>query len=202
VKKSDFAVIYTSKIPPKILPGEHATRGEATMRNLSIRVDPDNRYYSLDPRSRLNFGKVYTVDYSVKVKSIGMVNRGSMRDLVYQFRNVWKPAFTPPEPVEASQSMHDSTDITEPSAPFKKPSREQEQRDSSKESDRKPSNGVHRPSPESSHKAKPSLSNEASSAVDLLLSRGHSVDQILSAFDGKRFNQDRIFGMGSSDDIY
>ena len=140
------------------------------MRPVSIHVDPDHRELSLDPRSRLNFGKVYTIDYGVKVKSIGTVSRTSMRGLVYQFRDVWK-------------------------------FREQEHLDSLKASDRNLPNDVSRPTPDSPRNAKPSLSNEASSVVEILISRGHSVDQILSAFDGKLFNQDPIFGIGSSDGL-
>ena len=187
MKKSDFAVIHTSKVPPDILSDEHPARGESAMRRISIRVDPDDRGYRLDPLSRLNFGKVYTVDYNVKVKSIGMVNRASMRDLIYQFRDVWRPAFTPPT------AISDGTGITEISSQIRSPGVTQRQ-DFPKTSTMPSTHG--RQSRPTSRKLKSSLSSDASGAVDRLLSQGHSVDQILSAFDIKSFGQSYIHDGG------
>lgn len=96
VKKSDCAIIYIGKTPPKPRDNERAFRpGEAPMRPNPIRVDPDERGTILSAMSRINFGKVSTIEHNVKVKSFGMVNRDSMRDLLYQFREVWNEMFEP-----------------------------------------------------------------------------------------------------------
>ena len=164
------------------------------MRPISIRVDPDERAYRLDPLSRLNFGKVYTVEYHVKVKSIGMVNRASMRDLIYQFRDVWKPAFTPPTTVS------DATSFTETSSRMRSPG--VTSREDLPNTSTTPSTHAQRQSPaRTSRKPKSSLSNDASGAVDQLLDQGHSVDQILAAFGNKSFEQSYTFDRGLEDFI-
>lgn len=66
------------------------------MRPSPIRVDPDEKGSKLNPCSRVNFGKVYTIEHNVKVKSWGMVNRDSMQALLFQFRDVWATMFGAP----------------------------------------------------------------------------------------------------------
>lgn len=58
---------------------------------IPIRVDPDQKTEKLNVMSRINYGKVYTVEHNVKVKSLGTVSRESLQALIYQFRNVWHP---------------------------------------------------------------------------------------------------------------
>ena len=74
------------------------------MRPNSIRVDPDERGARLSDLSRVNFGKVYTIEHSVKVKSFGMVNKDSMVALLYQFKDVWMPVFDTNPPPNAPQA--------------------------------------------------------------------------------------------------
>lgn len=94
VRKSDFAIIYTGPSPPQIRADEHPRAGEAPMRPWPIRVDPDDRGTKLTETSRVNFGKVYTIEHNVKVKSFGNVNRDNLYNLKYQFAAVWNPAFS------------------------------------------------------------------------------------------------------------
>lgn len=85
VVKAEHAIVHTGRDPPQPLAGEAPIRGEQPMISKSIRVDPDAMGTKLDLQSRIDFGKVYTIQHSLKVKSFGMVNRGSMEDLVADF---------------------------------------------------------------------------------------------------------------------
>lgn len=86
--KSEHAIVHTTKTAPEPLPGERPTRGEAPMLPQSIRVDVDNKYDKLDSTSRINFGKVYSVEYNIRVRSLGKVNRDSMQCFCYYFISV------------------------------------------------------------------------------------------------------------------
>lgn len=88
VKKSDHAIIYSGKTPPTPMESERPHRGEAGMRPFSIRVDLDNPEEKLDPRSRIDFGKLHTIHHNLKVRPFGMVNDKSMGYLVNQFQAV------------------------------------------------------------------------------------------------------------------
>ncbi len=50
-----------------------------------IEDSPDNL---LDPLSRVNFGKMYTVEHNVKVKNIGLVASGSMAKLKRYYEQI------------------------------------------------------------------------------------------------------------------
>ncbi|KAF2843245.1 hypothetical protein M501DRAFT_905314, partial [Patellaria atrata CBS 101060] len=75
VIKEHHAIIYTGKslpndIPkPKELPG----REEGPMRE-PIRVKQNVKYEKMDPMSRVNFAKIYTVEHNVKVYDFGNVH--------------------------------------------------------------------------------------------------------------------------------
>lgn len=92
VVKSEHAIIYTSKIPPSALQEEFPQRGESGMLQ-SIRVDADELETKLDPMSRIDFAKVYTIQHNVKVRSLGKVNRLSLHLLLYQFKLIWTASF-------------------------------------------------------------------------------------------------------------
>lgn len=90
VNKSEHAIIYTGSQPPKPLSSElPQSAGEAPMRQQAVRVVPDDRESKLDPMSRIDFGKVHTVQHNIKVRPFGMVHQQSMQALVTQFGNVW-----------------------------------------------------------------------------------------------------------------
>jgi len=65
---SDHGIIHTTKQAPDQLPGESLTKN-------SIRVEP-TATESLEPASRVNYGKPYVVEHNVKVLDIGMVVPG------------------------------------------------------------------------------------------------------------------------------
>jgi hypothetical protein len=44
----------------------------------AIEVDPERFDERLHPKSRLNFGKIYTVEHNVKVLPIGVISEASM----------------------------------------------------------------------------------------------------------------------------
>ncbi|KAK4544655.1 hypothetical protein LTR36_003904 [Oleoguttula mirabilis] len=87
VKKSDHAIVYTGKTAPNQIPAEEPSRGEEGMRPGAIRIDTFDPADKLDPMSRINFGKVYTIEHYLKVKGLGMVV--STNELTWQFRDVW-----------------------------------------------------------------------------------------------------------------
>jgi hypothetical protein len=70
VHPEDHAAIYSSKREgPCILEGEEMT-------HRPIRVDVIDPSHKLDPMSRLNYAKIYTVEHNVKVCFIGKVANG------------------------------------------------------------------------------------------------------------------------------
>nr|OQO31290.1 hypothetical protein B0A51_03268 [Rachicladosporium sp. CCFEE 5018] len=104
VIKSEHAIIHTGKTCPNPLEEELPDRGEAGMRLDAIRVDPDDRNTKLDPMSRIDFGKVHTVEHYVKAKSFGNVHERSMPDLIRQFDSVWRKDSIVPVPQQPSAS--------------------------------------------------------------------------------------------------
>ncbi|OQN98511.1 hypothetical protein B0A48_15772 [Cryoendolithus antarcticus] len=102
VKKSDHAIIHTTRTCPDPLPSERPVRGEEGMRPESIRVDPDDRAGKLDSMSRIDFAKVHTVHHNVKAKSFGVVHEKSLRPLLHQFNNVWQKDLHAPAPRDSS----------------------------------------------------------------------------------------------------
>ncbi|KAK4892809.1 hypothetical protein LTR27_008723 [Elasticomyces elasticus] len=75
---------------------ERPQRGEMGMRSRPIRIVPDEPTDSLDPMSRIDFGKVHTIQHNIKIKPLGMVHPASMDALTSQFFAVWlQPAVSP-----------------------------------------------------------------------------------------------------------
>ena len=89
VKKSEHGIIFTGKVAPEPLVGEEPSRGERGMRPDPIRVNPDNPADKLDDNSRIDYGKVHTIQHNIKVQSFGQVHPKSLNALLHQFRNVW-----------------------------------------------------------------------------------------------------------------
>lgn len=95
VKKSEHAIIYSCRDAPQPRVHEQPQRGEAGMRPIPIRVVPDDPTEALDPMSRLDFGKVHTIQHNIKVRPFGNVHPNS-RDVLYtQFTNAWSNTATP-----------------------------------------------------------------------------------------------------------
>jgi hypothetical protein len=66
VIKCHHAVVYTSRKEPAPQKNEAPKRGEKGLLT-SIRVKANSRQEKLDPLSRINFSKIYTVEHNVKV---------------------------------------------------------------------------------------------------------------------------------------
>ena len=43
--------------------------------------------------SRIDFGKIYTIEHNTKVRSLGKINRSSDQPFLYQFKKVWESAY-------------------------------------------------------------------------------------------------------------
>lgn len=89
VRKSDHCIVFTGTRPPSPLPAERPSLQETGMLPNAIRVSTLQPVDALDPMSRINFGKVYTVEHRHKVRSFGRVAAGSMPALAMQFKMVW-----------------------------------------------------------------------------------------------------------------
>lgn len=64
-------------------------RGEEGMLSISIRVEVDDKTDKLDIMSRIHYGKIYTIEHNVKVRSLGMVNNSHRTALLTQFHTVF-----------------------------------------------------------------------------------------------------------------
>lgn len=95
VTKSEHAIIHTGRNAPEPMSSEKPVRGEVGMRPEPIRVEPDDREDKLDPRSRIDFGKVHTIQHNIKVRSYGNVHERSMQALQKQFNLCWYSASVP-----------------------------------------------------------------------------------------------------------
>ena len=116
VKKSDHAIIYSSKAPPHPVDEEKPKRGEEGMRPYSIRVVPDEKTEKLDPMSRINFAKPHTIHHNLKVRTFGMVEEKSRGHLLNQFKAVLMEEPSPKMPHEASMLPGDSSNRNTKSA--------------------------------------------------------------------------------------
>jgi len=76
VDPSTHAVIFTTDSRPKTDPREPKMTKEA------IAVVPIFRDRKLDPMSRINFAKIYTVEHNVKVKHIGEIQEEYLHRLM------------------------------------------------------------------------------------------------------------------------
>lgn len=89
VNKSEHVIIHTGARAPPPLASESPARGESGMRPYPIRVNADDPTDRLDEVSRLDLGKVSTVQHNIKVKPFGNVHPSSVNALITQFQNVW-----------------------------------------------------------------------------------------------------------------
>lgn len=105
VRKSDHAIIYSGRSPPKAQDDEQPVRREQGMRPIAIRVVPDERVDKLDPMSRIDFGKPHTIHHNLKVRPFGMVDDKSIPHLVNQFKAVVEEGFTSKRHIGAAPKL-------------------------------------------------------------------------------------------------
>ncbi|OQO07342.1 hypothetical protein B0A48_07039 [Cryoendolithus antarcticus] len=89
VNKSEHAIIYDGNGTPNPMPGEEPEGLEQPMQAIAIRILSDRSDFRLAPASRLDFGRIYTVEYNVKAKATGTVHATSMQPLIKQFKTVF-----------------------------------------------------------------------------------------------------------------
>jgi len=75
------AIIFTGEEPPKPLPGEPSLGG------VSIRMIGNSKRHKLDEESRLNYAKVYAVEYNVKVYFIGRIHEDYLTTVLAEYKN-------------------------------------------------------------------------------------------------------------------
>ncbi|KAL9010345.1 MAG: hypothetical protein Q9173_004709 [Seirophora scorigena] len=93
VDQRAHAIIYTGSHPPDKLPIER------DMNKSAICVVPTRADEKLDPISRVNMGKIYTVEWNAKVKDMGHVEKNSLvRLLAY-----WKQIINTPFGLECTE---------------------------------------------------------------------------------------------------
>ena len=106
VKKFEHAIVYTGRTPPTERMSERPAKGESGMQGEAIRVNPVNTSDKLDAMSRIDFGKVHTIQHNIKVKSFGQVNPKSMAALLAQFSNIWSQVTKSAATATHSSSTH------------------------------------------------------------------------------------------------
>jgi hypothetical protein len=85
--KWQHAIIYTGKDEPAPRDNERPAEGEYSMM-APIRVRPASKQGKLDPLSRINFGKIYTVEHNVKAYNFGDVHEDFIKTLKVQWKYV------------------------------------------------------------------------------------------------------------------
>lgn len=83
VQALDHAIIHTSQ-PVYV-------DGEPDLTKLPILVEPINPQHRLDPASRLNYAKVYTIEFNVKVWFIGKIAKDSEWKVVAAYNDAHPP---------------------------------------------------------------------------------------------------------------
>ncbi|KAI4132796.1 MAG: hypothetical protein LQ338_000500 [Usnochroma carphineum] len=86
VDQKAHTIIYTGSHPPAKL------STEKDMRKTAIQVIPSRQDEKLDPKSRVNLGKMYTVEWNTKVKGIGQVEKNSLVKLLGYWRQILNTA--------------------------------------------------------------------------------------------------------------
>ena len=84
--KNHHAIIYTDREP---LPEPHEIVTDEPSMGQSIRVIGNEPWNKMDPKSRVNFLKPYTVEHNVKVEDFGSVDPSDEWKLIAQYNSHW-----------------------------------------------------------------------------------------------------------------
>jgi hypothetical protein len=111
-----FAIIYTEQQPL------NKSAGETTITRPAIRVKPSNPQHKLEEDSRINYAKVYTVEYHMKVCFIGVVSKDSEQKLLTTFQGL-HPSLSPRSPTPGLSATDSTTSgfPDEPQSPLSIP---------------------------------------------------------------------------------
>jgi hypothetical protein len=77
-RPSEHAIVYFSGTTPRYVEGEYGNG----MTTDPIEIVPADRNATMDPASRLRFGKTFPVEWNVKVKEIGRVASHDMAKMI------------------------------------------------------------------------------------------------------------------------
>jgi hypothetical protein len=99
------AIMYTGPNPPPSTPSEVAPT-EPPMGE-PIRVIGNKPWNTMDPMSRVNFVKLYTVEHNVKVEDFGHVDPNNEWKLMAQFKSHWGIEIAGPLPPAKYSKFYD-----------------------------------------------------------------------------------------------
>jgi hypothetical protein len=109
-----YAIIYTEQQP------FNKSAGETTITRPAIRFKPSNPQHKLEEDSRINYAKVYNVEYHMKVCFIGAVSKDSEQKLLTTFQGL-QPSLLPRIPTPGLSSTTNSTTSEIPDEPQSPP---------------------------------------------------------------------------------
>jgi hypothetical protein len=113
VHPEDHAVVYSSKRPSFL------EREEGLMSKSPIRIEVISDAHKLDPLSRLNYAKLYTVEHNVKVFFIGHVVKKYERPLIIAYNEAHPPLDPGPQDhLASSEELTSFAEQAEPSWPL------------------------------------------------------------------------------------
>jgi uncharacterized protein DUF6590 len=84
VVKCQHAIAYSDKKEPSPTNAEYPNEGESGMMP-GIRIVPTDKRDKLDPMSRIDFARMYTVEHNVKAYDFGKVHENYQRRLLKQW---------------------------------------------------------------------------------------------------------------------
>lgn len=87
VLKRHHCIVHTTKKPPAPLHGETPTKKSERMLSPLCVIPTEGRDY-MEDESRVNFGKMYTVEFNVRVYDFGMVHPKHVPKLVDRWRKI------------------------------------------------------------------------------------------------------------------
>ena len=114
VNPAHHAIAHTGQDPGRT---EHERR-QRPMRS-SIRVQQDDPRTALDPRSRLNYARIYTVEHNVKVRAFGWIHPSSRhnfdidRTAVYRSIDLIPQANVPGQDEDATEEEDDDDESSD-----------------------------------------------------------------------------------------
>ncbi|KAM3068655.1 hypothetical protein ACMFMG_011178 [Clarireedia jacksonii] len=113
-------IIYTTDFVPEphSYTAQDGTIVTEQLTKLPIKVNSEESYpeAQLDPKSRLNYSKIYTVEHYVRVLNIGMVHQDSMPSLCYNcpFKRTEPSERPKPHPPRANHPKKHRKDSKKP----------------------------------------------------------------------------------------
>jgi len=110
VHAEDHAVIYTGQAPI-FKDGEQISKR-------SIRMVPKSSRHKLDPASRINYAKVYTVEHNVKVYFVGEIAEKHEQQVVTDYNNTHKPLPDRPYYAATGEDTYDHAQGEDPAYPY------------------------------------------------------------------------------------